>query len=42
MKNIRKKLMGLALAAGLALGSVGAGVGSAPAQAWSPVVARGR
>ena len=38
MKNIRKKLVGLALAGCLALSSVGAGVGAAPAQAWSPVV----
>lgn len=42
MKSARKKLVGLALDAGLALSSVGAGVGAAPAQAWSPVVARGR
>ena len=35
MKIVRKKLLGLALAGGLALSSVGAGVGAAPAQAWS-------
>lgn len=35
MKNVRKKLLCLALAGGLALSSVGAGVGAAPAQAWS-------
>lgn len=35
MKIVLKKLLGLALAGGLALGSVGAGVGAAPAAAWS-------
>lgn len=38
MKNVRQKLMSLALAGGIAIGSLGAGAVVTPAAAWSPVV----